>query len=92
MWHHIYIRVYFQVYFFLFVFSTNEGVIGADCSKNFTNAQTYLECSADSKLDKNENFKVSGYFDISRARLIPNRDMNNMKTSIQVTYGQSVFM
>lgn len=65
-------------------FRTDGGAIGADCAKNTSNSETSLECTANSKLDQNENCKVTGHFDVSRARLIPNKNMDSMKTSVKV--------
>ncbi|KAL4222885.1 hypothetical protein ACF0H5_018925 [Mactra antiquata] len=66
----------------------NEGIVDASCKLEspLNKAETTMSCNADSKLDKHENFKVKFYFDISRVRLIPQLNMDNMLESIQIYY------
>ncbi|KAL4222884.1 FG-GAP repeat [Mactra antiquata] len=66
----------------------NEGIVDASCKLEspINKAETTMSCNADSKLDKHENFKVKFYFDISRVRLIPQLNIDNMLESIQIYY------
>ncbi|XP_053373230.1 integrin alpha-4-like isoform X2 [Mercenaria mercenaria] len=65
--------------------SPNNGLVGASCKYESPHqTSTTIYCTADSKLDRNENMKIKMYFDVSRQRLIPGMDMNKMKEYVHI--------
>ncbi|XP_052259747.1 integrin alpha-4-like [Dreissena polymorpha] len=65
--------------------TTNQGSVSADCEYPLLDfSRTDFNCTANNKLDRNENFKVFTSFDISMGKLIPENDMNKMITSLMV--------
>ncbi|XP_060575984.1 integrin alpha-3-like [Ruditapes philippinarum] len=67
------------------VFS-NNGLIGASCKYKFLHqTSTIVNCTADIRLDRNENMKIKMYYDISRQRLIPGMDLNKMKERVHIS-------
>lgn len=69
---------------------SRQGAIDATCKQLSEKSSSRLNCSADSKLDRNQNFKVKAGFDISRARLMSEDNMDNLQPFIEinVTAGQ----
>ena len=65
-------------------YSSRQGAIDATCKQSSGFASSILNCSADSKLDVNQNFKVKAGFDISRARLMAEDKIENLQPYIEV--------
>ena len=68
-------------------FSSRQGAVDATCKQLSGISSSSLNCTADSKLDKNQNFKVKAGFDISRARLMPEDRIENLQRFIEVNMG-----
>ncbi|XP_052259458.1 integrin alpha-V-like isoform X6 [Dreissena polymorpha] len=67
------------------VTNTNQGSVSAECEYPLLDfSWTDFKCTANNKLDRNENFKVFTSFDISKGKLIPENDMNKMLTLLTV--------
>lgn len=66
------------------------GAIYATCQHSSGTYSSSLNCTAENKLDRNQNFKVKAEFDISRARLMPGNNIDNLQPFIEidVTAGQ----
>ena len=63
----------------------------AECTHEIGFSKTNSICKADSKLDRNENFQVVTYYDISPGKLLPQNDINKMNDSLAVCYSFVLF-
>ncbi|XP_060552294.1 integrin alpha-V-like isoform X2 [Ruditapes philippinarum] len=64
----------------------NNGLVGASCKyESPLQTSTIVNCSADSRLNRNENIKITMYYDIGRQRLIPGMDLSKMKESVNIS-------
>ncbi|XP_060562264.1 integrin alpha-9-like [Ruditapes philippinarum] len=65
---------------------SNTDLIGASCKYESPHqTSTIVNCTADSRLDRNENMKIKMYYDISRQCLIPGMDLNKMKEGVHIS-------
>ncbi|XP_052797287.1 integrin alpha-4-like [Mya arenaria] len=63
---------------------SDQGAASADCTHTPDFARTWSTCLANSKLDRNENFKVIMEFDVSKGKLIPENNIDKMQQLLNV--------
>ena len=68
----------------ILLYRSRQGAIHATCKQSSDFASSILNCSADTKLDVKQNFKVKASFDISRVRLMAEDKIENLQPYIEV--------